>query len=107
MLQSWIRGEPDPEKLAERAEGRWRAQIPARKLTLEGHFSEPHRFLGEHLRGHLDELERPVEEISSRIAEQLPPLLDGTRRKRREAIAGVNRTTIENLIAASGGDRSV
>jgi transposase len=107
MLRSLIRGEPDPGKLAERAEGRWRAQIPERKLALEGHFSEPHRFLGEHLLGHLDELERPVEEISSRIAEQLRPLLDGARLKRREAIPGVNRTTIENLIAESGGDRSV
>jgi transposase len=107
MLRALIRGELAPEKLAELAEGRLRAKIPELKLALEGHFGDHHRFLVEHLLGHLDELERHVEEISSRIAEQLRPLLDGARLARLDAIPGVNRTTIENVIAEIGVDMSV
>jgi transposase len=107
MLRALIRGELAPEKLAELAEGRLRAKIPELKLALEGHFSAHHRFLVEHLLGHLDELERHVEEISSRIAEQLRPVLDAARLKRLDAIPGVNRTTIENVIAEIGVDMSV
>jgi transposase len=107
MLQALIRSEHDPETLAELAEGRVRAKIPELKLALEGHFSDHHRFLVEHLLVHLDELERHVEEISSRIAEQLRPLLDDAQLKRLDAIAGVNRTTIENVVAEIGVDMSV
>ena len=107
MLRALIRGEQDPEQLADLAEGRLRAKIPELKLALEGHFTEHHRFLVEHLLGHLDELERHVEEISGRIAERLRPLLDAERLKRLDAIPGVNRTTIENVVAEIGVDMSV
>jgi transposase len=107
MLRALIRGELAPEKLAELAEGRLRAKIPELKLALEGPFSAHHRFLVEHLLGHLDELERHVEEISSRIAEQLRPVLDAARLERLDAIPGVNRTTIEDVIAEIGVDLSV
>ena len=106
MLRALIRGEHDPDKLADLAEGRLRAKIPELRLALEGHFTEHHRFLVEHLLGHLDELERHVEEMSSRISERLRPLLDNARLKRLDAIAGVNRTTIENVVAEIGADMS-
>jgi transposase len=107
MLRALIRGEHDPATLAGLAEGRLRAKIPELKLALEGHFSDHHRFLVGHLLVHLDELERHVEEISRRIAEQLRPLLDDARLERLDAIAGVNRTTIENVVAEIGVDMSV
>jgi transposase len=107
MLRALIRGERQPHKLADLAEGRLRAKIPELKLALEGHFTEHHRFLIEHLLGHLDELERRVDEISERIAKCLRPLLDDARLQRLDAIAGVNRTTIENVIAEIGVDMSV
>jgi transposase len=107
MLRALIRGEHEPEKLADLAEGRLRAKIPALRLALEGHFTEHHRFLVEHLLGHLDELERHVEELSGRVAEQLRPLLPDDRLKRLDAIGGVNRTTIENVVAEIGVDMSV
>jgi transposase len=90
MLRALIRGEHDPATLAGLAEGRLRAKVPELKLALEGHFSDHHRFLVEHLLGHLDELERHVEEISSRIAEQLRPLLDSARLERLDAIIPFN-----------------
>jgi transposase len=107
MLRALIRGERDPDKLADLAEGALRRKIPELKLALEGHFTEHHRFLVEHLMGHLDDLERQVEEISGRVAERLRPLLPDARLKRLDAIPGVNRTTIENVVAEIGVDMSV
>lgn len=107
MLRALIRGERDPTKLAELAEGRLRAKIPELKLALEGHFTEHHRLLVEHLLGHLGDLEQRVEAISGRVAERLRPLLPDARLKRLDAIPGVNRTTIENVIAEIGVDMSV
>jgi transposase len=107
MLRALIRGQRDPEKLADLAQRRLRGKIPELKRALEGHFTEHHRFLVEHLLGHLDELERHVEEISDRIAEQFRPLLSDARLKRLDAIPGVNRTTIENVIAEIGVDMSL
>jgi transposase len=107
MLWALIRGEQDPETLAEMAQGVLRGKIPELKLALEGHFTEHHRFLVEHLLGHLDELERHEEELSGRIAEQFRPLLDDARVERLDAIPGVNRTTIENVVAEIGVDMSV
>jgi transposase len=107
MLRALIRGERQPHKLADLAEGRLRAKIPELKLAMEGHFTEHHRFLVEHLLGHLDELERRVDELSERIAKCLRPLLDEARLQRLDAIAGVNRTTIEDVIAEIGVDMSV
>ena len=107
MLRALIGGEHDPGKLADLAEGRLRAQIPELKLALEGHFTAHHRLLVEQLLGHLDELEEHVEELSGRIAEQLRPLLSDERLKRLDAIAGVNRTTIENVVAEIGVDMAV
>jgi transposase len=107
MLRALIRGEHDPEKLADLAEGRLRAKIPELKLALEGHFTAHHQFLVEHLLGHLDELERHVEELSARIATCLRPLFSDERLKRLDTIVGVNRTTIENVVAEIGVDMSV
>jgi len=106
MLWALNRGERDPDKLADLALGRLRAKIPELKLALEGHFREHHQFLVEHLLGHLDDLERRIEEIGQRIAERLPSILDDERLRRLDAIAGVNRTTIENVVAEIGVDLS-
>jgi len=104
MLLALIDGERDPEKLAKLALGRLRAKIPELRLALEGHFTEHHRFLVKHLLGHLDELDRRIDEIAQRIAERLPSIASEQRLGRLDAIPGVNRTTIENVIAEIGAD---
>ena len=76
-------------------------------MALEGHFTEHHLFMVGHLLTHLNELERHVEEISSRIAQCFEPLLDDDRIKRLDAIAGVDRATIENVVAEIGVDMAV
>ena len=88
MLWALIGGQRDPDKLADLAEGRLRAKILELKLAMEGHFTEHHQFLMEHLLRHLDELKRQTDEISQRIAERLRPLLDNARLERLDAIEG-------------------
>ena len=50
--------------------------------------------------------EQQTEQISQRIAERLRPILDDQRLERLDAISGVNRTTIENVVAEIGADMS-
>lgn len=104
MLRALIRGERDPDKLAELAEGVLRKKIPALRLALEGRFTEHHQFLIEQLLGHLDYLEMQIDVFSTRIDEQLRPQLSDEAVERLDEVVGVNRRTIENVVAETGVD---
>lgn len=107
MLRALARGEEDPQRLADLALGKLREKIPQLQLALEGHFTEHHRFLLVRLLSHLDYLEQQDEEISERIASRLDELLPRATQERLDAIDGVNRRTIENVIAEIGPDMTV
>jgi transposase len=104
MLRALLRGEKNPERLAELAEGRLRGKIPALKQALQGHFTEHHRFLIESLLGHLEYLEQQIDHFSSRIEEALRPFVPEKQFERLDAIPGVNRRTIENVVAEIGSN---
>jgi transposase len=107
MLAALLRGEDDAEKLAELALGRLREKIPQLRLALEGHCTEHHRFVLGRLLSHIGYLERQEEQFSARIGHRLGELLPAAAVARLDAIPGVNRTTIENVIAEIGPDMSV
>lgn len=107
MLRALARGEQDPQRLADMALGKLREKIPQLQLALEGHFTEHHRFLLLRLLSHLGYLERQVEQLSDRIAPRLDALLPRLIQERLDAIDGVNRRTIENVIAEIGPDMKV
>jgi transposase len=107
MLRALLRGEQDTEKLAELAQGMLRKKIPQLKLALEGNCTEHHRYLLGRLLSHVGYLENQTRELSGRIALRLDELLPAADRERLDRIAGVNRTTIENVIAEIGADMSV
>src|SRR4051794_15272485 len=71
MIEALIRGEGDPEKLAERALGRLREKIPRLRLALHGSVTEHHRFVLRTLMDHLGHLERLIERYNDRITEAL------------------------------------
>lgn len=104
MLRALVAGEQDVNKLADLAEGRMRAKIPELRLALQGHFTDHHRFLIEHLLQHLEYLEEQLDQFSSRIANCLRPVLDEERFQRLDAVPGVNRRTIENVVAEIGSN---
>jgi transposase len=104
MLRALLQGERDPQRLAELAQGRLRGKIPALQQALEGHFTEHHHFLIDSLLGHLEYLEQQIERFSSRIEEALRPFVPDEQFERLDAVPGVNRRTIENVVAEIGAD---
>jgi len=107
MLQALLRGETDVEKMADLAEGRLRGKIPQLRLALEGHVTAHHRFVLERLLAHLDFLDHEQPLLDEEIARREAELLPRDDAKRLDAIPGVNVTTIQNVIAEIGPDRSV
>jgi len=107
MLRALERGQKDVTQMAELARGSLRKKIPQLKLALEGHVTEHHRYMLGRLMRQLDLLECEIEELSHRIATMLGGLLPAEDFARLDAIPGVNRITIENVVAEIGTDMSV
>jgi transposase len=107
MLRALLRGEQDVEKLADMACGRLRGKIPQLRLALEGHCTEHHRYVLGRLLSHLNYLENQSAQLSGRISQRLDQRLALEDRQRLDRIPGVNRLTIENVIAEIGTDMGV
>jgi transposase len=104
MLSALLQGERDPRKLAELAQGQLRGKIPELTRALEGRVTEHHCFLLRSLLDHIAYVESQIELFSTRIASCLRPLLDDGTMERLDEIPGVNRRTVENVIAEIGPD---
>jgi transposase len=107
MLRALLHGQEDVEQLADLALGVLRKKIPQLKLALEGNCTEHHRYVLGRLLSHLGYVERQTQEFSHRIAQRLDQLLAAPDRERLDDIPGVNRTTIENVIAEIGVDMTI
>lgn len=107
MLHALLDGEKDPAKLADLALGQLRKKIPQLCLALEGTFTEHHQYVLRRLLSHLNYLEQQIEQVSKRIAKKLDELLPREDFDRLDLIPGVNRITIENVIAEIGADMGV
>jgi transposase len=107
MLQALLDGEHDPARLADLALGQLRKKIPQLRLALEGVCTEHHRFMLQRLLSHLNYLEEENSRLSVRIAEKLDEILPREDYERLDGIDGVNRATIENVIAEIGADMNV
>lgn len=107
MLNAMLNGERKPEVLADLALGTLRKKIPQLELALEGHWTDHHHFMLGRLLGHLRDVEAQIEQFDTRIASCLAPILPAEDLDRLDRIPGVNRTTIENVIAEIGPDMQV
>jgi len=107
MLRALLRGEQDSQKLAELARGVLRKKIPQLQLALEGNCTEHHRYVLGRLLSHTGYLERQIEQFSTRIHQRLSELLPAATQVRLDSIPGVNRKTIENVLAEIGVDMMV
>ncbi|HZY87945.1 MAG TPA: IS110 family transposase [Gemmataceae bacterium] len=102
MLRALIRGESDPEQLAELARGRLRAKIPALRPALQGRVTEHHRFLLELLLDQVGQLEELIGRLEARITEVLAPF--GDQVERLMTVPGISRTVAEVVLAEAGPD---
>ena len=107
MLRALLQGQQDAEQLAELARGVLRKKLPELRLALQGHCTEHHRFLLERLLSHVNYVEEQLRRFSTQIAMRLRPLLPADDHQRLDGIVGVNRITIENVIAEIGPDMTV
>jgi len=106
MLAALVAGEDDPAALAELARGKLRGKIPDLQRALTGRVTPHHQFLLEQLLDHLAHLEEQLSRFSLRIAEALRPFVDEATFARLDAVPGINRETIENVVAEIGVDMS-
>ena len=106
MLRAILSGERDPRKLADLAKGALRRRIPELTKALQGHWTEHHTFMIRSLLNQVQYLEGEIEAFSERIDICLRPFLTAEQMERLDEIPGVNRVTVENIVAEIGTDMS-
>jgi transposase len=104
MLDALVAGTTDPEVLAELAQGKLRAKIPALREALVGRFDAQHALIVSAILAHLDFLDEQIELLSDGIEEQLRPFAPAV--KLLCTIPGVQQRTAETIIAEIGADMS-
>src|SRR5947199_573586 len=77
MLDALVSGTTDPEVLAELAQGKLRAKIPALREALERRFAPHHALVIGAILAHLDFLDQHIDRLSEEIEEQLGPFAPG------------------------------
>lgn len=102
MLRALIGGETDGAKLAELALGTLKTKKPQLTEALEGRMKDHQRLVLKELLDHVEYLEGAIERLSLRIEEQLRPFEEAI--QRLDKIAGVDRRTIEEVLAEIGTD---
>jgi len=105
MLDALVKGTTDPEILAELAQGRLRAKIPALRQALEGRFEPHHALVIGAILAHLDFLDGQIGQLSDAIEDQLGPFAAGV--ELASTLTGVARRTAEVMVAEIGIDMSV
>jgi transposase len=105
MLDALVKGTTDPEILAELAQGRLRAKIPALREALEGRFEPHHALVIGAILAHLDFLDGQIGQLSDAIEDQLGPFAAGV--ELASTLTGVARRTAEVMVAEIGIDMSV
>lgn len=100
MLEAMIQGETNAELLANMARGRLRSKLAELETALCGHIREHHRFMWCQLLHHLDALNEEVAILDTQIRIVTAPY--ETIIQRLDAIPGVNRRTVEVILAEIG-----
>jgi transposase len=104
MIEAIIKGEQNPERLADLSQGRLKASRPAVIAALQGLVTPHHRFL---LRLHLtqiDNFESAVRDVEARLGDALTPFQ--TAIDRLLTIPAVGQTVARVIVAEIGTDMS-
>lgn len=102
MLEQLVRGQRDPQVLAELARGRMRSKHQALAQALTGRFTEHHAFRARLLLQQMDQLSAAIQEYSTRIEQEMQPYAGF--RDLISTIPGVSATTAEIVTAETGAD---
>jgi transposase len=104
MLEALVEGQSDPAAMADLAQRRMRAKIPALTEALTGRFTDHHAFL---TRMHLDLIDRHTAAID-RITERIEVVIEPFRAFRDLicTIPGISTIVADSVIAETGADMS-
>lgn len=102
MLAALIAGTTDANVLAELAQGKLRAKLPALRAALQGRFDTEHALIIGRILAHIDYLDEAIAELSAAIEQQIAPY--ATAVELLCTIPGVQRRTAEVIIAETGRD---
>lgn len=105
MVRAIAQGEATAETLAGMAKGLLRKKLPELCLALDGRIEEHHRYLLRLQLRRLEEVDRDIHELDTRIDEQLTAYSQPHRRLMQ--IPGVDRITAAVIIAEMGVDMTV
>jgi transposase len=105
MLEALIGGQRDPVVIAELAQRRMRAKIPALTEALTGRFSTHHAFMARLFLDRIDAHSADIARLDARIEEAMAPFRAA--RDLLTSIPGFSRITAEVFIAETGADMSV
>lgn len=100
MLAALVAGTTDTTLMADLAQKRLRAKIPALRRALAGQFGPHQSFLVAEQLAHIDALDEAIERASAEIAERLQPYEQAV--GWLDSIPGVGRQTAEVLLAEVG-----
>src|SRR6266536_911943 len=104
MLDALVAGTTDSEVLAELAQGKLRAKIPALKEALVGRFDAQHALIVSAILAHLDFLDEQIQLLSDEIEAQLAPFAAAV--ELLCTIPGVQQRTAEVIVAEIGLEMS-
>ncbi|MGH8276088.1 MAG: IS110 family transposase [Steroidobacteraceae bacterium] len=104
MLAALIAGQRDPKVLAQFARGRMRAKLSVLEEAFTGRFSDHHAFLLSKMLARIDQISADIDELDSRIADQIAPFAPAV--TRLDEIPGVGLTAAYVIIAEVGMDMS-
>jgi len=102
MLRAIVAGETDPRRLADLAQRRMRAKLPALEAALTGRVRAHHRLLLTTLLDQVTFLEQQIADYDRHIAQAAAPFALALTQLR--TIPGVQGRTAENLLAEIGAD---
>ena len=100
MLEALIRGERDPQVLAELAKGKLRNKIPMLREALRGRFRDHHAVMLRLVFDHVTHLETTISALDLEVGRVIAPF--ATARDRLDTITGVGKRAAAHLASSAG-----
>jgi transposase len=102
MLDALLGGQQDAEVLAELAQGRLRAKLPALRKALDGRVQPHHRTLLVRILAHIDFLEESLAQLQAEMEPYLVPFEEAV--ELVQSIVGIGEIAAASIIAEIGAD---
>lgn len=104
MLNALVRGERDPQVLADYAKASMRRKIGALEEAFVGNFTDHHTFLLTRMLTRIDQLSADIAAVEEQIEAQIAPFADAV--TRLDEIPGIGTAAAHTIIAEIGIDMS-